>query len=169
MQRNLKTAVDKLKQEERKLTAIVENLGEGLIVVEPGGRVLYVNPVAERLLNLGKTAGCQNFIAVDAKDGTISWKKQPGGVESDTTDTKTVNLKILSSSQRQMEQHQTMIAEVGVNGNHSNGDVRVLRIIASHFSDERNNIVGMVYVFDDITHEHEIEQMKSEFVSLVSA
>ena len=26
----------------------------------------------------------------------------------------------------------------------------------------------MVYVFDDITHEHEVEQMKSEFVSLVS-
>ena len=168
MQRNLKTAVDKLRQEERKLTAIVENLGEGLIVVEPGGRVLYVNPVAERLLNLGKTAGYQNFIAVDAKVGTISWKKQPVGVESAPTDTKTVNLKILSSSQRQMEQHQTMIAEVEVNGNHSNGDVRVLRIIASHFADERNNIAGMVYVFDDITHEHEIEQMKSEFVSLVS-
>ena len=168
MRRNLKTAVDKLTQEERKLTAIVENLGEGLIVVEPGGRVLYVNPVAERLLNLGRTAGYQNFVAVDTKTGTISWEKQSVGVESATTDTKTVNLKILSSSQRQMEQHQAMIAELGVNGNHSNGDVRVLRIIASHFSDESNNVAGMVYVFDDITHEHEIEQMKSEFVSLVS-
>ncbi len=168
MRGNLKTAVDKLKQEERKLTAIVENLGEGLIVVEPGGRVLYVNPVAERLLNLGRTAGYQNFVAVDTSTGTISWKKQLVGVESETTDTKTVNLKILSSSQRQMEQHQVMIAEIGGNGNHSNGDVRVLRIIASHFSDESNNVAGMVYVFDDITHEHEIEQMKSEFVSLVS-
>ena len=37
MQRNLKTAVDKLTQEERKLTAIVDNLGEGLIVVDPLG------------------------------------------------------------------------------------------------------------------------------------
>ena len=46
MRRNLKAAVDKLTQEERKLTAIVDNLGEGLIVVEPSGRVLYVNPVA---------------------------------------------------------------------------------------------------------------------------
>ena len=33
MRRNLKTAVDKLTREERKLTAIVDNLGEGLIVV----------------------------------------------------------------------------------------------------------------------------------------
>ena len=168
MQRNLKTAVDKFKQEERKLTAIVENLGEGLIVVEAGGRVLYVNPVAERLLNLGRTTGYQNFIAVDTETGKISWTKQLIGAGSVTTDAKTVDLKILSSSRREVEQHQAVIAELGVDQNQSNGEPRVLRIIASQFSDESNNVAGMVYVFDDITHEHEIEQMKSEFVSLVS-
>lgn len=168
MQRNLKTAVHKLRQEERKLTAIVENLGEGLIVVEAGGRVLYVNPVAKQLLNLGRTTGYQNFIAVDTETGKISWTKQLVGAEFTTTDAKTVDLKILSSSRREVEQHQTMIAELGGNGNLSNGEPRVLRIIASQFSDESNNVAGMVYVFDDITHEHEVEQMKSEFVSLVS-
>ena len=168
MRGNLKTAVDKLRQEERKLTAIVENLGEGLVVVERGGRVLYVNPVAERLLNLGKTSGYQNFIALDTKTGAISWTKRLEEAESETTDTKTVNMKILSSSRREMGQHQAMIAELEGNGNRADGEIRVLRIIASHFSDERNNVAGTVYVFDDITHEHEIEQMKSEFVSLVS-
>ena len=169
MRRNLKTAVDQLTQEERKLTAIVDNLGEGLIVVEPTGRVLYVNPVAERLLNLGSTAGSENFIAIDPGIGTISWTKTSESTEGAKTETRTVDTKILSSSQREMTQHQTMIAEVNVNGNQSNGDSsRVLRIISSHFSDEHNNVVGTVYVFDDITHEHEIEQMKSEFVSLVS-
>ena len=168
MRRNLKTAVDQLRQEERKLTAIVENLGEGLIVVEPAGRVLYVNPVAERLLNLGRTAGYQNFIAVDTEIGTISWTKQSMGAEPAITDTQTVNLKVLSSSQRAMEQHQAMIAELSVNGDQSNAEMRVLRIIASQFSDESNKGAGTVYVFDDITHEYEVEQMKSEFVSLVS-
>ena len=167
MRGNLKTAVDKLRQEERKLTTIVENLGEGLIVVEPGGRVLYVNPVAERLLNLGRTAGYQNFITIDTKTGTISWTKRVVGDASTTADTRTVDLKVLSASQREMQQHQTMIAEIG-GGNRANGEARVLRIIASQFPDESNNVAGMVYVFDDITHEHEIEQMKSEFVSLVS-
>ena len=168
MRRNLKTAVDQLRQEERKLTAIVENLGEGLIVVEPAGRVLYVNPVAERLLKLGRTAGYQNFIAVDTETGTISWTKQSMGAEPAITDTQTVNLKILSSSRRAMEQHQAMIAELSVNGDQSNAEMRVLRIIASQFSDESNKGAGTVYVFDDITHEYEVEQMKSEFVSLVS-
>ena len=168
MRRNLKTAVDQLRQEERKLTAIVENLGEGLIVVEPAGRVLYVNPVAERLLNLGRTAGYQNFIAVDTETGTISWTKQSMGAEPAITDTQTVNLKVLSSSRRAMEQHQAMIAELSGNADQSNAEMRVLRIIASQFSDESNKGAGTVYVFDDITHEYEVEQMKSEFVSLVS-
>ena len=169
MRRNLKTAVDQLTQEERKLTAIVDNLGEGLIVVEPTGRVLYVNPVAERLLNLGNTADYENFIAIDTGTGTISWRKTSESAEDAKTETRIVETKILSSSQREMTQHQTMIVEVNVNGNQSNGDgSRVLRIISSHFSDEHNNVAGTVYVFDDITNEHEIEQMKSEFVSLVS-
>ncbi len=169
MRRNLKTAVDQLTQEERKLTAIVDNLGEGLIVVEPTGRVLYVNPVAERLLNLGNTADYENFIAIDTGAGTISWRKTSENAEDAKTETRMVETKMLSSSQREMTQHQTMIVEVNVNGNQSNGDnSRVLRIISSHFSDEHNNVAGTVYVFDDITNEHEIEQMKSEFVSLVS-
>ncbi|MXV74930.1 HAMP domain-containing protein [Candidatus Poribacteria bacterium] len=172
MRRNLKTAVDKLTQEERKLTAIVDNLGEGLIVVEPSGRVLYVNPVAERLLNLGETGDYENFISLDTEGGTIRWTKilEPNKeTQIPDTRTRTVGMKILSASQREMTQHQTFIAEVDVNGQQPNTDgARVLRIIASQFPDESNNIAGTVYVFDDITNEHEIEQMKSEFVSLVS-
>ena len=195
MRRNLKAAVDKLTQEERKLTAIVDNLGEGLIVVEPSGRVLYVNPVAERLLNLGETSDCENFIAIDTETGGIHWTKMEASTDGvPIRDTRVVNMKVLSSSQREMAQHQTMIVEVNINGHQSNSNgannngannngansngansngansnrTRVLRIIASHFPDESNNIAGTVYVFDDITNEHEIEQMKSEFVSLVS-
>ena len=177
MRRNLKTAVDKLTREERKLTTIVDNLGEGLIVVEPTGYVLYVNPVAERLLNLGETDGYENYISIDTETGAIRWTKASENEvlsfestgEPQIQDTKTVDLKILSSSQREMAQHQTMIAEVRDNEHQRNGDAdRVLRIIVSQFPDESNNVAGTVYVFDDITNEHEIEQMKSEFVSLVS-
>ena len=167
MRRNLKNAVDRLTQEEKKLTAIVDNLGEGLIVVEPAGRVLYVNPVAERLLDLGNTADYENFITVDTVNSTICWTKTLEREENTETDKRTVNMKILSFSRREVAQHQTMIVEVNVN-QHDSDSSRVLRIIASHFSDEHNNIVGTVYVFDDITNEHEIEKMKSEFVSLVS-
>ncbi len=170
MRRNLKAAVDKLTQEERKLTTIVDNLGEGLVVVEPSGRVLYVNPVAERLLNLGETSDYENFVTIDTETGAIHWTKMVAATDGDPIrDTRAVDMKVLSSSQRETAQHQTMIVEVNINGHPSNSNsARVLRIIASHFPDESNNTAGTVYVFDDITNEHEIEQMKSEFVSLVS-
>ena len=186
MRRNLKNAVDRLTQEEKKLTAIVDNLGEGLIVVEPTGRVLYVNPVAERLLNLADTADYENFIAVDTANSTICWTKTLERGGNTETDRRTVDMKILSFSRREVAQHQTMVVEVNIDGNGQDSlainssstlsnkarvdsqNSRVLRIIASNFSDEHNNIVGTVYVFDDVTDEHEIEKMKSEFVSLVS-
>ena len=195
MRRNLKNAVDRLTQEEKKLTAIVDNLGEGLIVVEPTGRVLYVNPVAERLLNLGDTADYENFIAVDTENSTICWTKTLESGGNTETEKRTVDMKILSFSRREVAQHQTaftnatsaFVVEVNIDGNRQQDGLtinasstlsnnarverqnsRVLRIIASNFSDEHNNIVGTVYVFDDITDEHEIEKMKSEFVSLVS-
>ena len=169
MRRNLKNAVDRLTQEEKKLTAIMNNLGEGLIVVEPTGRVLYVNPVAERLLNLGNTADYENFIAIDTANSTICWTRALERGGNTETDKRIVDMKILSFSQREVAQHQTMIVEVNIDGNRQDSDnSRVLRIIASNFSDEHNNIVGTVYVFDDVTNEHEIEKMKSEFVSLVS-
>ena len=44
----------------------------------------------------------------------------------------------------------------------------VLRIIASPFLNENGLILGTVYLFDDITREKEIDQMKSDFISLVS-
>ena len=169
MRRNLKTAVGQLTQEERKLTTIVDNLGEGLVVVEPTGYVLYVNPVAERLLNLGETSGF-NYITLDTEAGEIRWTNAAGetGAE-EITDTRTADLKILSASQRETAQHQTMIAEISVDGDlPGSSKHRILRIIASHFPDESGNVAGTVYVFDDVTNEHEIEQMKSEFVSLVS-
>ena len=191
MQRNLKAAVEKLTQEEKKLTAIVENLGEGLIVVDTEERVLYVNPVAERLLNLGQTEDYENFASVDTTTGKIRWTKQTTVDDNSTSElnegnsertavTLTIDMKVLSAAQRERTQHQTLIVEVMELTNNTSAkhlkeapenasvDSKILRVVTSHFSDERNNIAGTVYVFDDITHEHEIDRMKSEFVSLVS-
>ena len=204
MRRNLKAAVEKLTQEEKKLTAIVDNLGEGLMVVDTAERVLYVNPVAERLLNLGQTVDYENFASVDTTTGKIRWTKQTAaddnrpselneGNSERTSVTLTIDTKVLSAAQRESTQHQTLIVEVMEltsntpakhlkdasaktlhieepyeTSENASVDSKILRVVTSHFSDERNNIAGTVYVFDDITHEHEIDRMKSEFVSLVS-
>lgn len=158
MRQNLKNAVEELTRKEKKLTTIVENLGEGLIVVDETDRVLYVNPVAETLFNLGDTGDYENFASVDAETGKMYWRKHTTSGEAPIT--LTADFNVLSAAQREATQHQTFVAKVN--------DSRILRIVASQFSDESHNVAGTVYVFDDITHEYEIDKMKSEFVSLVS-
>lgn len=158
MRQNLKNAVEELTRNEKKLTTIVENLGEGLIVVDETERVLYVNPVAETLFNLGDTGDYENFASVNTETGKMYWQKRATSEEAPIT--LTADFNVLSAAQREATQHQTLVAKIN--------ESRILRIVASQFSDESHNVAGTVYVFDDITHEYEIDKMKSEFVSLVS-
>ena len=156
MRWNLKSAVEKLTAEEKKMTAIVNSIAEGLILVDSNNRVLHINPAAERLLNISADSIDQDITEVIQNDELIH---------------------IFEEDQRQILQHEptdqfsskkegiNLISEVTL----ARYDEKlVLRIIASPFLDENGLILGTVYLFDDITREKEIDQMKSDFISLVS-
>ncbi len=156
MRWNLKSAVEKLTEEEKKMTAIVNSIAEGLILVDSGNRVLHINPAAERLLNLSADSINNDIAEIIQNDELIN---------------------IFEEDQRQILRHKptdqilsknegiNLISEVTL----ARYDEKlVLRIIASPFLDENGLILGTVYLFDDITREKEIDQMKSDFISLVS-
>ena len=144
MRGHLETAVGKLTAEEKKMSAIVNSLAEGLILVDGDNRVLHINPAAEFLLN----------VSAD----------QIG--EDVTQLIRDVELKkVIKDSQSQISQDKSAISEVNVG---DDGEQRVVRVVASPFLDEDGFSLGTVYVFDDITREKEIDQMKSDFISLVS-
>ena len=156
MRWNLKSAVEKLTAEEKKMTAIVNSIAEGLILVDSSNRVLHINPAAERLLNISADSIDQDIIEIIQNDELIH---------------------IFEEDQRQILQYKpidqisskkegiNLISEVTL----ARYDEKlVLRIIASPFLDENGLILGTVYLFDDITREKEIDQMKSDFISLVS-
>ena len=156
MRWNLKSAVEKLTEEEKKMTAIVNSIAEGLILVDSSNRVLHINPAAERLLNLSADSIDKDVTEIIQNDELIH---------------------IFEEDQRQILQHKptdqipsknegiNLISEVTL----ARYDEKlVLRIIASPFLDENGLILGTVYLFDDITREKEIDQMKSDFISLVS-
>lgn len=156
MRWNLKSAVEKLTEEEKKMTAIVNSIAEGLILVDSNNRVRHINPAAERLLNLSADSVNEDITEIIQNDELIH---------------------IFEEDQRQILQHKPMdqipskneginlISEVTLARYH---EKLVLRIIASPFLDENGLILGTVYLFDDITREREIDQMKSDFISLVS-
>ncbi len=156
MRWNLKSAVEKLTDEEKKMTAIVNSIAEGLILVDSSNRVLHINPAAERLLNLSADSIDKDITEIIQNDDLIH---------------------IFEENQRQILQHKptdqipsknegiNLISEVTL----ARYDEKlVLRIIASPFLNENGLILGTVYLFDDITREKEIDQMKSDFISLVS-
>ena len=156
MRWNLKSAVEKLTEEEKKMTAIVNSIAEGLILVDSNNRVLHINPAAERLLDLSADNIDKDITEIIQNEELIH---------------------IFEEDQRQILQHKpteqipskdegiNLISEITLA---RYNEKLVLRIIASPFLNENGLILGTVYLFDDITREKEIDQMKSDFISLVS-
>ena len=142
MRWNLKSAVGKLTEEEKKMTAIVNSIAEGLILVDPNNRILHINPAAERLLDLSQDSIDKDITELIHNDELIQIEQTPS---------KNENTNFVSEI--------TLI--------HHDKKL-VLRTIASPFLDENGQTLGTVYLFDDITREKEIDQMKSDFISLVS-
>jgi PAS domain S-box-containing protein len=144
MRRNLKNAVGNLIKEEKKMTAIVNSLAEGLVLVDQNNRVLHINPTAEYLLNISANQIGSDFAQVIQNPELT---------------------KIFKESQAQISLNKTVTFEVVLN---RDGKKLVLRVVACPFLDENGFALGTVYVFDDMTREKEIDRMKSDFINLVS-
>ena len=153
MYRNLKIAVEKLISAEQQMTTIVDCLSEGLIVVDTQDQILYFNPAARHLLNHDETSEFPNRLTELLRATNLTVLADAHGQDTRTT------------------------VEVNLD---QEGKNRVLRVVTSQFMsisvpvngnglpDENADIAGTVYVFNDITREHEIDKMKSDFVALVS-
>ena len=142
MRWNLKSAVEKLTEEEKKMTAIVNSIAEGLILVNSDNRVLHINPAAERLLGLSEDSIDKDITELIQNDELIQIEQTPSKNEE-----------------------ANFVSEITLI---HHDEKLVLRTIASPFLDENGQTLGTVYLFDDITREKEIDQMKSDFISLVS-
>ena len=181
MERNLKSAVENLRQEEQKMTAIVNSLSEGLIVVDSQYRVLHINPTAERLLNIRSSALNQDLAAIIKNKNLISVLQQ--GAKRTTTENLNQTHPPSTDQVFDMPITDIVTTEVTLNSDFGkqNGDAEVmqiganqkerqiiLRVVTVPYLDEKGRILGSVYVFENVTREREIDQMKSDFISLVS-
>ena len=142
MRWNLKSAVEKLTEEEKKMTAIVNSIAEGLILVDSNNRILHINPAAERLLDLSQDSIDKDITELIHNDELIQIEQAPSKNED-----------------------ANFVSEITLI---HHDEKLVLRTIASPFLDENGQTLGTVYLFDDVTREKEIDQMKSDFISLVS-
>ena len=146
--------IEKIKQETAKAKeeAILLSIGDGVVAVDIDGKIIIMNKVAEKLLGwkadeaIGKIYNDVIFLE-DEKGTFVPLEERPlaKAFTSPTTTTTTTNLFLISKSKIKFP---------------------VAITVSSVILD--NKIIGAVEVFRDITKEKQIDQAKSEFVSLAS-
>ena len=160
MRRNLKHAEDQLRQNAKKMTAIVNSIAEGLIVLDEGNRILHINPTAEELLNIKS-----ELIASPLREKSASPLRDVRGVDIATVLGDHEMYMAIEKSQKQISRYETATQEVVLDRDEQQ---LTLRVLASPVIDDEGQFLGTVYVLDDITEAKKIDRMKSDFIDLVS-
>jgi PAS domain S-box-containing protein len=139
----------KEQEEASRSTAILESVADGVLVTGPDNRITFVNSSAERVLALSGSSLLGG--SLDAFAGLFG---QAAGTWMDTIrrwseDTSTYQPGESYAEQVEMENGRILL-------------VNLAPVIL------QNDFLGTVSIFRDITHEVEVDRLKSEFVATVS-
>lgn len=135
-------AVSKLEQvleiEKGKLNAMVASMADGVLMADRESRLLVINPKTRALLRLSESATM--FDVFEAL--------------SDKVDLRT------KMEESLMKDELLVVDEVQM-------AEWFVQILVSPVKDKKNNLLGTVVLFHDITQEKELEQMREDFTSMM--
>jgi len=132
---------NKVLTEKKKTEAVIRSVAEGLVVVDSEGKVIMMNPAAERLLG----ASGNDKIGKSLLDNL-----------------KEEHLLSLARGSRDAEDREIELVSK------RDETKKVLRASSAVVENENGQTVGMVSVLSDITKQKELDQMKDNFVASVS-
>ena len=133
-----------IENEQRKLNAMVESMNEGVVMTDKDYRILVANPAVKKAIGLPEKNDITIFDFIDNLDGKFDIRgKLEESVKLD---------KILTSD------------EVLIGDKFYQIFVSPVKSDASLNKDE---VLGGVVIFHDITREKEIEKMKEDFTSMM--
>lgn len=136
----LKDTLQQMDLEKSKLDTIFNYMAEGVIAVDVSGNIIHANPIALDILSLDR-----KFVE-NLEELTFPFELS------------TISLdKIDYDDETTLEGDQTF--KVGK---------EVYKVKYAPFKNERNTIGGIIIVFQDITSEHRLDNMRKEFVANVS-
>ena len=131
----------KLGVEKKQTESIVRSMADGLIVINQEGKVLLMNPAAEKLLGVNKEEKMGKSILTDFREEElISLAEEMAGAEE-----KEIVVKSKSDATKV-----------------------ILRASNAVIENENGQTVGMVSVLSDVTKQKELDELKSTFVANVS-
>lgn len=137
----LKKTIQEINLERSKLDTIFNYMADGVIAVDKTGHIIHANPIALNILKLSN---------IDAKELY--------SIELKNIYDSGIGLKKIELNQAE-ELEGDEIIEL---------DSGIYRIKYATFRNEENNIGGLIIVFQDITKQHKLDNMRKEFVANVS-
>jgi len=130
-------------------TAILEAVADGVLVTDPGNQITFVNASAERILTISERQlqgqPLENFAGLFGKS-TQTWIQ---------------TVKEWSDNPESSRAGEMYAEQISL----ENGRVALVHLAPVVW---RNEFLGTVSIFRDITHEVEVDRLKSEFVATVS-
>jgi PAS domain S-box-containing protein len=137
----LEDALREVNNEKEKTERIIHDITDGVIVVDPDGVVLLINPAAQRLLGCRRTPLPADLSFLSHIPNLQAVFHNPA---------------------------EAVTKEIEVSDRSPGASPRVLKTTAVPLKDERGRLLGKVAVFHDITSFIEVDRLKSEFISQVS-
>ncbi len=121
--------------------SVIRNLAEGLVVVDSKGKIIMMNPAAEKMLDVSQKEKVGRSLLDDVKEEQLfSFSQDIGG-------DKKKEIELVSGRD---ETKKTLRASTAV------------------IENERGQTVGMVSVLSDVTKQKELDRLKSNFVANVT-
>ncbi len=170
----------KLQQTTAYLEAIIDNLADGLLVVDPGDRVNYINPALARLfkLRMGQALGkpCDQVFGAAMVDLVRRTHASPRAVFTAEIPLpgdrigQAVATAISDAPVDRATSQRTVTEDGSIPPEPFSGSLTGQSPVSRHLrpTDKPAIALGCVILIRDITSEKELDQMKTDFVSNVS-
>ncbi|NMB07961.1 MAG: cell wall metabolism sensor histidine kinase WalK [Tissierellia bacterium] len=135
----LKDTIGEMDLEKSKLDTIFNYMADGVIAIDTRGYIIHANPIATDILGLGNI------------------------FEKEFVNIRTFNLEEFNLDKIDYNDPNNLEGDEIVEINNI-----VYRVRYAPFRNEINNIGGLIMVFQDITEQHKLDNMRKEFVANVS-
>ncbi|MDI7275050.1 MAG: ATP-binding protein [Anaerolineae bacterium] len=145
-----------IRRQKRHMEAVIRHMADGVVVLDPDGRVISLNPAAERMLGVDESE-------------VLGW--------SPTDEVSDPRLRCLARICRPADPPEVIRhpALLDVDASELQLEVvldgptpRVLKVLSSPIESAIDEVGGEIRVLHDVTREREVEQMKDDFISTVS-
>lgn len=127
--------------DKEKTEAVIRSIAEGLVVVDAQGKVIMMNPAAEKLLGVSKKDKVGKALLENLKEEQL--------------------ISLVKGAEDKEEREIELVSQ-------RDETKKVLRASSAVIENENGQTIGMVSVLSDITKQKELDQLKNSFVANVS-